>query len=256
MKNIRVTVWNENLHETMFEEIRNIYPEGIHGCISGFLKEAGFDTRTATLQEAEHGLTQEVLDNTDVLTWWGHMGHHKVEDEVVERVYRRVMEGMGLIVLHSGHASKIMRKLCGTDSDLLKWREAGEKEILWVMDPAHPIVQGLGECIHIEHEEMYGETFIIPKPDELVFMSWFEGGEVFRSGVTYTRGRGKIFYFRPGHEAFPTYFNKEVQKVIINAVNWAAPLQMPVSTLGEIKEPIMPLRNASHNVLQALHTQK
>jgi trehalose utilization protein len=257
MKNIRVTVWNEFLHETMFEEIREIYPKGIHGCIADFLKEAGFeDIKTATLEEPQHGLTDEVLNNTDVLIWWGHMAHDRVEDSVVDKVHRRVLDGMGLIVLHSSHASKIMRKLCGTDSHLLRWREAGEKEILWVVDPSHPIVEGLPDRIEIEHEEMYGETFIIPNPDELIFISWFEGGEVFRSGFTYRRGRGKIFYFRPGHEAFPTFFNTYVQKVIINAVKWARPLNMPKVQLGEIKESIMPIANPTLNVIEGLHNKK
>ncbi|MDD2428284.1 MAG: ThuA domain-containing protein [Eubacteriales bacterium] len=253
---IRVTVWNEYLHETTYEEIRKVYPEGIHGCIAGFLKDAGMDVKTAVLSEPEHGLTDAVLESTDVLLWWGHMAHHKVEDAIVEKVYRRVMAGMGLIVLHSGHASKIMQKLCGTDSHLLRWREAGEKEILWVVDPAHPIAEGLGDRIELENEEMYGETFIIPKPDDIVFISWFEGGEVFRSGVTYARGRGRIFYFRPGHESFPTYYNKDVQRVLINAVKWAAPLQMPQVTLGQIKDPIMPLKNPVHNVISGLHSKK
>ena len=257
MGKIRVTVWNEYLHETKYEAIRAIYPQGMHGCIAGFLREAGLDAGTATLREEEHGLTQEKLDNTDVLLWWGHMAHHEVADEVVERVYRRVMQGMGLIVLHSGHASKIFKKLCGTDSDQLRWREANEKEILWVLDPAHPIADGLPDHFILPHEEMYGETFVIPKPDDLVLMSWFEGGEVFRSGVTFTRGLGKIFYFRPGHEAFPTFFNKDVQRVIINAVRWAAPGEaMPAVTLGEIREPMMPIQDAQEDTLQKLQKGK
>ncbi len=256
MQKIRVTVWNEYLHETRHESIREIYPEGIHGCIAGFLREDGLEACTATLREPEHGLSKAVLDETDVLIWWGHMAHNEVADEVVDRVYARVMRGMGLIVLHSGHASKIFRKLCGTDSDQLRWREAAEKEILWVMDPAHPIVQGLPDHILLPHEEMYGETFIIPKPDELVFVSWFEGGEVFRSGVTYTRGLGRVFYFRPGHETFPTFHNKDIQRVIRNAVRWAAPGQaVPAVTLGQIKEPLMPLAQQRGNTLEALNKQ-
>ena len=167
---IRVTVWNEYLHEVQFPEVAEVYPKGIHGCIADFLKDAGMEVRTATLKEPEHGLTQEVLDNTDVLIWWGHMAHHEVADEIVDRVYKRVLEGMGLIVLHSGHASKIFQKLCGTDTWKLKWREDGEKEILWVVDPSHPIADGLDEKIIIPHEEMYGEHFNIPQPDELVFI--------------------------------------------------------------------------------------
>ena len=91
---IHVTVWNEYLHEKQFPEIASIYPKGIHGCIADFLQKAGMTVQTATLEEPEHGLTQDVLDNTDVLIWWGHMAHHKVADEIVERVYRRVLDGI------------------------------------------------------------------------------------------------------------------------------------------------------------------
>ena len=218
---MKITVWNEYRHEKMDEAVSNIYPDGIHGCIAKFLTEAGFDTTTATLDMPEAGLTDEVLNNTDVLFWWGHISHHEVPDEIVEKVYRRVLDGMGLIVLHSGHASKIFRKICGTNSDALKWRESGDREILWVIDQSHPIVQGIGEKIVLPHEETYGEHFMIPAPDELVLVSWFSGGEVFRSGCTFKRGRGKIFYFRPGHETCPTYHNPQVQKLLINAANWA-----------------------------------
>ena len=237
---IRVTVWNEYLHEVQFPEVAEVYPKGIHGCIADFLKDAGMEVRTATLKEPEHGLTQEVLDNTDVLIWWGHMAHHQVADEIVDRVHKRIQKGMGLIVLHSGHASKIFQRICGTNSGMLKWREDGEKEILWVVDPSHPIADGLDEKIIIPHEEMYGEHFNIPQPDELVFISWFEGGEVFRSGCCYHRGKGKIFYFRPGHEVFPIYHQPEIQHVIINAVKWAAPIQFPNTTYGN-PAPVVPI---------------
>lgn len=229
---IRVTVWNEYLHEKQAAEVAAVYPRGIHGCIADFLQAAGMAVRTATLEEPEHGLTQAVLDDTDVLIWWGHMAHERVTDEIVERVHKRVLDGMGLIVLHSGHASKIFQKVCGTNSGMLKWREDGEKEILWVVDPSHPIVSGLGEKIILPHEEMYGEHFNIPQPDEQVFISWFEGGEVFRSGCCWHRGKGKVFYFRPGHETFPVYHQAEIQQVITNAVRWAAPIDFPKVTYG------------------------
>ncbi len=221
-KKINVTVWNEYKHEIESEEIRKVYPDGIHNAIASALGKAeNIAVRTATLAEPEHGLTQEVLDNTDVLIWWGHMAHHEVCDEVVAKVHQRVLSGMGLIVLHSGHASKIFRKICGTNSDVLRWRESNDKEILWVIEPSHPIAKGIDERIILECEETYGERFEIPKPDELVFISWFSGGEVFRSGCCYNRGYGKVFYFRPGHESCPTYFNTDILKVIENAVNWA-----------------------------------
>ena len=219
---IRVTVWNEFRHEKTDERVSAIYPEGIHAALADMLrKNPDMEVRTATLDEPEHGLTQEVLDNTDVLTWWGHMAHREVSDEIVERVYKRVMEGMGLIVLHSGHASKIFRKLMGTDTHLLRWREDGEMVRFWVMDLAHPIVEGLEDHFDLPVEETYGEHFDIPKPDDLIFVSWVPGGEVFRSGCTWNRGLGRIFYFQPGHETCPSYYDPNVQLVITNAVRWA-----------------------------------
>lgn len=233
---IRVTVWNEFQHEQKPEHpAAQIYPNGIHSTIAAFLKEAGFDVKTATLDEPEHGLTQEVLDNTDVLIWWAHMAHHRVEDAIVDRVQARVLAGMGLIVLHSGHFSKIFKRLMGTTGNL-KWRESTDKERIWVIEPAHPIAAGLGEYFEIPTEEMYGERFDIAKPDELVFVSWFTGGEVFRSGCCWYRGSGKVFYFRPGHETYPTYHQKEVQQVIINGVRWAYTQPAFVSRVVNIPE--------------------
>ena len=234
---IRVTVWNEGRHEQINEEVRRVYPEGIHGAIANHLLSQGMKVRTATLDEPEHGLTDEVLANTDVLIWWAHIAHHEVSDAVVDKVYQRVLDGMGLIVLHSGHFSKIFRKLMGTTCDL-KWREIGEKERLWVVEPGHPIAEGIGEYIELPNTEMYGERFDIPAPDALVFISWFAGGEVFRSGCCYHRGRGKIFYFRPGHETFPIFYNKDIQRVLTNAVRWAAPVNGPVPKFGHHPEPL------------------
>ena len=214
---MKITVWNEFAHEKSDPAVKAIYPDGIHAVVASFLRDAGYEVRTATLDDPECGLTDEVLDDTDVLFWWGHMRHGDVPDSVVNRVYKHVIGGMGLVVLHSGHASKIFQKLMGTPSGELKWRESGDKEILWVIEQGHPITRGIGEKIILEHEETYGEHFLVPQPDELVFISWFTGGEVFRSGCVYKRGRGKIFYFRPGHESVPTYHNPQVQKVLVNA---------------------------------------
>jgi len=219
---IRVTVWNEYQHEKTDPKVAALYPKGMHEAIAEALrKNPDFDVKTATLDEPEHGLTQEVLDQTDVIIWWGHMAHHKVSDEVVERVYRRVQDGMGLIALHSAHASKIFEKLMGTNTGSLRWREDGEMVRLWVIDYAHPIAEGLGDYFELPIEETYGEHFGIPKPDDLVFISWIPGGEVFRSGCCWHRGQGRVFYFQPGHETCPTYYDANVQKVIAQGVRWA-----------------------------------
>jgi len=233
----RVTVWNEYRHERTNEKAKAIYPEGIHAVIARSLADSGYDTKGATLDEPQHGLDEQTLNNTDVLIWWGHMAHDEVDDRIVEKVHERVMQGMGLIVLHSGHYSKIFKKLMGT-SCALKWREADEKERLWVVNPAHPIAAGIGEYIELEQEEMYGEHFDIPTPDELVFVSWFEGGEVFRSGCTYFRGQGKVFYFRPGHETYPTYHNADVMRVIANAVQWCGAAGGAKPNYGHIPVPM------------------
>lgn len=232
MTPLRVTIWNEFRHERENPVYGAIYPQGIHGAVAdGFAGDPRFTVRTATLDEPEHGLPVDVLDRTDVLIWWGHKAHGEVDDEIVARVQRRVLEGMGLIVLHSGHFSKVFKRLMGSSCDL-KWRESGDLERLWVVNPGHPIAAGISEYIELPAEEMYGEHFDIPQPDELVFVSWFTGGEVFRSGCCWTRGAGRIFYFRPGHESYPTYHNVEVLRVIVNAALWAAPNGNPAPVRG------------------------
>ena len=236
---IRITIWNEYRQERSDAAVATVYPDGIHMAIAEGLRDPNFEIRVATLDEPEHGLTDAILAATDVLTWWGHAAHPEVEDAIVERVHRRVLDGMGLIVLHSGHHSKLFRRLMGTTCDL-KWREAGERERLWVVDPSHPIAEGLGDGFVIDEEEMYGEHFDVPAPDRLVLVSWFQGGEVFRSGCCYERGRGRIFYFRPGHETHPTYFHPGVRRVIANAARWAS---QPIGSAPERgnRQPLEPL---------------
>ena len=218
----RVTIWNEYRTEREREDVRKVYPDGMHKPIADYLQANGCIVQIATFDEPEHGLSQDVLATTDVLIWWGYTLHEDVSDTVVDRVQERVLQGMGFIALHSTHYSKIFRRLMGTKCSL-NWRDIGEKERLWVVAPGHPIAQGLGEYFEIPHVEMYGEPFDVPPPDELVFISWFAGGDIFRSGCCYFRGRGKIFYFRPGDQVYPIYFQEEVLRVIYNAACWATP---------------------------------
>lgn len=255
---LRITVWNEFVHEQQHQQVRDIYPQGIHAAIVEgltplFGESAEF--RTATLEQPEHGLGQDLLDDTDVLLWWGHAAHDQVQDEVVDRVHRRVLEGMGLLPLHSAHLSKIFVKLMGT-SCMLRWREAGEMERLWIVNPSHPIVEGLeGEYFELPSTEMYGEFFDVPPPDELITISWFEGGEVFRSGMTFRRGKGRIFYFRPGHETFPIYRHPQVLQILANGIRWAAPQGSRYFGEGrQIAESLSPIRS-KHQANEALHKQ-
>jgi trehalose utilization protein len=223
VQTIRVIIWNEFVHEQTNSEVRRIYPEGIHQVLGEALRShSQLQVRIATLSEPEHGLTENILAQTDVLVWWGHAAHDRVDESVAARVQQRVLEGMGLVVLHSGHLSKPFKRLMGTSCHLC-WREAGERERVWVINPGHPITQGIDRFIELEHSECYGEPFGIPAPDEQVFISWFQGGEVFRSGNCWFRGSGRIFYFSPGHESYPIYHHPMIQRVIYNGIVWAQP---------------------------------
>jgi len=220
---LRVTIFNEFLHEVEEESVRRVYPDGIHAALASAVREhvPDAEVRTATLREPEHGLPQEVVDATDVLLWWGHKAHAEVSDAVAQRVQRAVLDGMGLVVLHSGHLSKPFLRLLGTHGSL-RWREADEKERLWNLQPGHPILAGVPDHFELEHEEMYGERFDVPDPDELLMISWFQGGEVFRSLMTWRRGHGRVVYFRPGHETYPTYHHPIVRRIVANAAVYAA----------------------------------
>lgn len=219
---IHVTVWNEGRHEKLSEEVRGVYPQGIHGAIASIFEDnPDFVVRTATLDDPDHGLPDPILDDTDVLIWWGHFCHDEVPDGLAEKVQQRVLGGMGFLALHSAHLSKPFVRLMGT-SCTLRWRE-GDRERVWTVAPRHPIAKGVPPYFELEQEEMYGEYFDIPKPDDLVFSGWFKGGETFRSGCTFTRGHGRIFYFQPGHEQYPIYHNEVVRRILFNAVLWAHP---------------------------------
>lgn len=231
MASINVTIYNEYFHEQESPDIAAVYPDGIHQALAECLQsepDIG-ELTTATLENHRDVLTQACLDQTDVLIWWGHVKHEEVDQDVVDRVCQRVYNGMGLIVLHSAHASKIFRQLMGTPTQLLRWREADERCRIWTIAQGHPITQGLGESFVVPEEETYGEQFGIPQPDELIFISWFSGGDIFRSGCTWRRGAGKVFYFQNGHESYPIYYQPEVRQVIRNAVRWACPPQRQIS---------------------------
>jgi trehalose utilization protein len=231
---LNIVVWNEYVHERDGGVSADLYPDGIHGAIAGSLRTAlgeSASVRTATLADPDYGLPDPVLDEADVVVWWGHVAHDQVPDELAQRVQRRVLDGMGLVVLHSAHYSKPFRLLMGTSCDL-RWREEDDRELVWTVSPGHPIAAGIPAVIPLETHEMYGEFFDIPAPDELVFISSFGGGEVFRSGCCFRRGRGKIFYFSPGHETYPIYHDPTIQRVIANAVGWAKAGQPSGVTLG------------------------
>ncbi|MBL7498073.1 ThuA domain-containing protein [Frankia sp. CNm7] len=235
----RVLVWGENVHDQEDHEVRQAYPLTMHETIAAALRRLLGEralVETATLQEPDHGLSSARVAEVDVLLWWGHVAHDVIADEVVDRLQRRVQQGMGLIVLHSGHLSKIFRRLMGTNCHL-RWREGNDREILWPIMPGHPILRGISGPIVLPAHEMYGEPFNVPAPDSLLFISNFSGGEVFRSGMCWTRGQGKVFYFSPGHETHPVYHHPEVQLVLANAVQWCAPSGAQATLESSLRSP-------------------
>ena len=262
MKTIKVTIWNEYVHEQEQNPaggyIRTFYPDGIHRYLQQALAADDLELTTATLDQPEQGLPEAVLANTDVLLWWGHCAHDKVPDALVDRLQLRVQAGMGLLVLHSGHYSKIFRRLMGT-SCRLRWREVGEKERLWTVAPGHPIARGIPPTFTLPHSEMYGEPFDIPDDGKIVFMSWFEGGNVFRSGVAFQRDAGRIFYFSPGHETYPIYQDTNILRILSNAIRWSAPVEVLPPRVTPSPEPVEPITTVNplvHVDTRDLHTKK
>ena len=235
---IKVTIWNEFRHEKVEGGIPGqVYPNGIHAALRDNLAAPDLEIRTATLDEPEQGLPDALLDDTDTLVWWGHKAHGEVEDALVKRILKRVWNGMGLVVLHSGHYSKIFQAVNGT-SCRLRWREIGESCRVWCADPSHPVAEGVPETFSLEHEEMYGEPFMIAPDGHVVFYSWFKGGETFRSGVAFQRENGRIFYFQPGHETYRSYYDPNVLKVIGNAIRWTGTAVRRVYPSMLRKEPL------------------
>ncbi|HEX8912764.1 MAG TPA: ThuA domain-containing protein [Humisphaera sp.] len=219
---VRVLIWHEYRHEKRNPKVAEVYPRGMHAALADGLRPDGrLRVDVAVLDDPDHGLTDERLADTDVLVWWGHTAHGDVSDDAVDLVVKHVRAGMGAVFLHSAHFSKPFKRLMGTGCDL-KWREADDREILWVTKPGHPLVEGIDDRIVLPREEMYGEHFDVPDPEELVMVSSFTGGEVCRSLMTWTRGAGRVVYFRPGHELYATYHDPQVLRVINNACRYAA----------------------------------
>jgi len=256
-RTVKVAVWNEFRQEKTDPAVQDVYPLGIHVAIAeGLSKYRDLAVETATLDDPEQGLSEELLQHSDVLVWWGHKAHEEISNDTLARVQKAVLSGLGLVVLHSGHYSRIFRALLGTRATLF-YREAAEKSRIWVVNPAHPVAAGIERFIELDREEMYGEPFEVPQPDELVFVSWFAGGQVFRSGLCYQRGMGRIFYFQPGHESYPTYHNPEIIRVIRNACRWAArsrpdPERVPTADGGEVGFLESPRRSDSLEPLEPL----
>ena len=217
---INVTIWHEFRHEKLKENIRELYPEGIHAKIKSFLECDEIKVTLTSLDEPNQGLSDELLESTDVLMWWGHIAHGEVSDELVSKIKDKVLAGMGFVAIHSAHHSKPFKAILGATGNLTWGRN--QRAIMWNVCPTHPIAEGIPAHFEL-FEEMYGEPFYIPKPDDVIFTTWYEDGNIFRGGATFTRGLGKIFYFHPGHESCTSFDNIYVQRIIKNGVKWCAP---------------------------------
>ncbi len=223
MKKLNVVIWNEYRHEKTDEEVRALYPNGLHAVIKEFLDvNEDMEVSLAALDDPDQGLPDERLETIDVLVWWGHLAHSEVDDALVKKIQKRVYLGkMGFIALHSGHHSKPFKAIVGTNGNLSWGRN--QKEIMWTLMPSHEIAAGIPDHFLLESEELYSEPFGIPQPDALVFGAWFEDGHIMRAGACFHRGAGKVFYFQPGHETCRSFFNSYVQRIITNAIRWAKP---------------------------------
>jgi trehalose utilization protein len=204
-------------------EPAGVYPEGINGAIAKYLRTLpNLEVRAASINDPEQGIAKSALDSTDVLIWWAHRTHKEIDDGRALEAVRQIRErGLGFIAIHSAHYAKIFKMILDSACDLGGWRVGGKPESLKCVAPTHPIAQGVGDFT-IPHTEMYNEPFKVPPPEATIFLSTWEGGEEFRSCNTWTAGRGRVVYFRPGHETYPIYFQEKPLRVIANAVLWCA----------------------------------
>jgi trehalose utilization protein len=212
----RVHVWCEGTAP------KAVYPDDVDGALAAELqKRPGLAVSRGRLSDAESGLPDAVLDATDVLIWWGRLRHDDVPEARARAVVDRVKAGqIGFVALHASHASKPFRGLMGTPCEPGAWRDDGRPEHVAIKAPAHPIARGVTPFT-IPKTASYLEPFAVPEPETVVLVSSWEPGETFRSGLTWTIGRGRVVYFRPGHDAFPVLFHPAVRQVIANAAVWA-----------------------------------
>jgi trehalose utilization protein len=218
----RIVVWSEG------SAPKDVYPNDINAAVAEGLKSLrGWDVAAASLKDPDQGFPGDTLAKTDVLIWWGHVHHGAVKDALIEQIVGRVKnDGMGFIALHSSHYSKALRKLLGTDCGFAAYVADGSGLDVTVKAKDHPIARGI-DNFSLAHTERYSEPFQIPEPETVVFDGVYKrpdgSTEASRQGLVWTVGKGKVFYFQPGHETYPHFFDKNVRKILRNAVRWVAP---------------------------------
>lgn len=274
---VRVVVWDEQQPKQ-----RGAYPNFLGNQIASYLKkQPGLSVKSVRMNDPEQGLSSEVLDNCDVLIWWGHRRQQEITPETGQALVERIRAGqLSLIALHSAHWSTPFMEAMNArsrDDALAKLPEAdrgratfelihpfkdkykppkrddsptpraeystaadgapriklylpnscfpavradGMPSHVTAVLPNHPIARGIPAKFTILHTEMYDEPFHVPAPDQVVFEEHWDAGEHFRTGMVWKLGRGKVFYFRPGHETYPVYFEPYPLKILDNAVRW------------------------------------
>jgi len=225
----KVVVWSEGT-ANVDPGSKGIYPQDINTAIADGLKplEArGWEIVKASLNDPDQGISQALLESTDVLIWWGHKKHGEVKDELVERIAARVNAGqMGFIGTHSAHFSKPLKKLLGTPCSWGEYVADGTSAEIIVKEPNHPICKGVTN-FKLPKIERYGEPFKCPTPEAVPLDGLYTRPDgktqPGRMGLCWTIGKGKVFYFTPGHETYNDYHRPEVRQIFINAVEWAAP---------------------------------
>jgi trehalose utilization protein len=240
-----ILVWSEGTAP------KEVYPNDIRGAVAAELaKLRGYTVKTATLSDPEQGISQAALDATDVLIWWGHLKHGDVSDTGVERIVKRVREGgMGIIFLHSAHFAKPLKAVLGASGAWKDYVNDRSPHRITVADPKHPIARGVRDFV-IPQEERYEEPFIVPTPEAVVFEGYYEKTKTkARQGLCWTIGKGRVFYFRPGHEEFPVFFMPEVRRIMRNAALWAA---RDEAGIWEDNDPAAPAARATREPPLAL----
>jgi trehalose utilization protein len=240
-----ILVWSEGTAP------KEVFPNDINGAVAaGLAKLRGYTVKTASITDPEQGVSQAALDETDVLIWWGHQRHGQVSDEAVQRIVARVKDGgMGIIFLHSAHFAKPLKAVLGSSGAWSAYVNDRSTHRITVADTKHPIARGVRDFV-IPKEERYEEPFIVPEPEAVVFDGYYESTKTnARQGLCWTIGKGRVFYFRPGHEEFPIFFMPEVRRILRNAALWCA---RDEAGIWEDNDPAAPAARATNEPPLAL----
>lgn len=214
---VRVRIWCEGTAP------RSVYPDDIDGALADVLgRQAGLVVSRGRLTDLQAGLSDQVLDASDALVWWGHLRHDAVPDDRALAVVKRVREGrLGFVALYAACGSKPFRQMMSMPCEPGSWREDGRPEFVSIKAPDHPIARGIAPFT-ISKTDMFSEPFAVPEPETVVFVSSWQKGETLRSGLTWTIGKGRVAYLRTGPDNYPVLFHPSIRQAIANSVRWVS----------------------------------